>query len=303
MKAGYEEYRKKFFPDPVNPIVEASRNYRFEASHQPASMPDVYGTKESGLHGHNFELEVFTKFPTSESTGLSVDLNDIDYLVENVISSLDHRNLIPDYFQAHYPITHEFILDYLSHRILHPKECVNMIALSTDVSYNYKHQNGWGPHRVYTYGGIFMDSIIFSERSYQFSACHKLLNKDFPDDKNNELYGKCTRLHGHDYILSVTISGIPNKTTGVVIPYKQLDKQIKKILKKIDGKVFSDLKMLEGKVATTENLLMVLWPRIKKIVDTKLKENEWSGRNVELHDITIQETARNFFTYKGENSE
>ena len=283
--------------------VKASRIYRFEASHQPASMPDVYGKKETRLHGHNFQVEIFTTGETCPTTGLSVNLNDLDYFVENVINRLDHRSLLPRYFSSVYPITHEFLLSYLSREILNARQEVFMISLETDVCVSSSNSKGWAPHRVYTHGGVFMESIVFSERTYQFSANHQLLRDDLSEIENNKIYGKCTRLHGHDYILFVTIEGIPNRNTGVVVPYKKMDKCINKVIKKIDGETLSEHKWLKGKVATTENLLMALWPRIEEAVETELADLETSGERVSLNEITIQETSRNYFTYKGEKAE
>ena len=82
-----------------------------------------------------------------------------------------------------------------------------------------------------------------------------------------------------------------------------MDKCVKKILKKIDGTVLTDHKLLKGKVATTENIIMALWPLAEKMVLEELSPDKASGRNVKISEITIQETARNYFTYKGEANE
>ena len=285
----------------MNQAVEACRLYRFEASHGCWGLLDTVGSKESKIHGHNFEVQLITADQIQKSTGLSIDLNKLDNEVERVIKTLDHRNLTDLYFNRKISVTHEFLVNYLSEKLLSPNESVTMIALTTDVSAIYPSEVGWAPHSVYTYGGVFMKHKMFSERSYQFSASHNLTDENLSEEKNNSLYGKCTRLHGHDYILSVTISGIPNINTGVIFPYTKMDSMMNEIIKKIDGYVLSNHELLQGKVATSENILMALWPIIEEQVSNYLAFQISSGSELKLYEITLQETARNFFTYRGNN--
>jgi 6-pyruvoyltetrahydropterin/6-carboxytetrahydropterin synthase len=54
---------------------------------------EVFG-KCSGMHGHNYTLEVQVKGPVREETGMVIDFADLNKLVErNVLSNLDHKDL------------------------------------------------------------------------------------------------------------------------------------------------------------------------------------------------------------------
>ena len=283
----------------IDPTVGASRSYRFEASHTSGLDPSILGIKESKIHGHNFKLEVNTVNRTLKNTGLSVDLNDLDEFVNKITKGLDHKNLTSEYFDLDLPITHEFLTCYISDRILSALEYVKMISLTTGVEACYPSKNGWSPHKVYTYGGIFMKHKIYSERSYQFSASHKLYNNRLSQEKNNKLYGKCTNLHGHDYTLFVTVSGIPNRKTGLIVSYRKLDRIVNQIIKKLDCKILGDCGFLKGIIPTSENIIMAIWKELKDKIDTRLVGTPSSGYDIELHEITLQETSRNFFTYRG----
>jgi 6-pyruvoyltetrahydropterin/6-carboxytetrahydropterin synthase len=44
-------------------------------------------------------------------------------------------------------------------------------------------------------------------RRESFSAAHQLCDPDLSDDENRRLFGKCTHLHGHNYVLEVVVAG------------------------------------------------------------------------------------------------
>ena len=61
-------------------------------------------------------------------------------------------------------------------------------------------------------------------RKAHFNAAHKLYRPDWSDDKNNEVFGKCSNknFHGHNYELIVDVRGEVDLVTGVVIDLKEL---------------------------------------------------------------------------------
>ena len=68
---------------------------------------------------------------------------------------------------------------------------------------------------------IFMETIFVTRRA-RFCAAHRL--------DNRELFGKCENVHGHNYVLFVTVSGEvttvreidPAKTTTFDSPFNSL---------------------------------------------------------------------------------
>ena len=54
-------------------------------------------------------------------------------------------------------------------------------------------------------------------RVYHFSAAHCLGNPALSAADNATLYGPCSRPHGHNYYLEVTVAGVPDPLTGFAV--------------------------------------------------------------------------------------
>lgn len=66
------------------------RLFKFEAAHQ---LPKYKG-KCQKFHGHSYRLIVSLKLPVDSETGLSMDFQEIQKVVEQaVITRMDHQNL------------------------------------------------------------------------------------------------------------------------------------------------------------------------------------------------------------------
>lgn len=82
--------------------IELGRRYRFAASHRlhSAQLSDqenhrIYGKCNNPYgHGHNYLVEVRFSGPIETTTGMIVNLADLDiYVNERVIEPFDHRSL------------------------------------------------------------------------------------------------------------------------------------------------------------------------------------------------------------------
>ena len=138
--------------------------------------------------------------------------------------------------------------------------------------------------------------MIYVSRTEHFNAAHKLHNPNWSMAKNQEVFGPCanTNWHGHNYELIVTVKGNPDPDTGFVIDLKKLSTLIREsIISKVDHKNLNmDVAFMEGKLASTENLIIEFWnilaPQIEKI------------SNAKLHSLKLYETPRNYVEYFGE---
>ena len=56
-------------------------------------------------------------------------------------------------------------------------------------------------------------------RKAHFNAAHRLYRKDWTEDKNMEVFGKCSfpNFHGHNYEIIVSVTGEIDEQTGFVI--------------------------------------------------------------------------------------
>ncbi|HMI07426.1 MAG TPA: 6-carboxytetrahydropterin synthase, partial [Flavobacterium sp.] len=61
-------------------------------------------------------------------------------------------------------------------------------------------------------------------RKAHFNAAHRLYRKDWSFEKNDAVFGKCNNanFHGHNYELTVSVTGEIDPETGYVIDIKEL---------------------------------------------------------------------------------
>ena len=129
-------------------------------------------------------------------------------------------------------------------------------------------------------------------RSAHFNAAHRLYRKDWTEEQNNAVFGKCNNpnYHGHNYELIVGITGEIDPETGYVIDIKILKDIIADEVEtpfdhknlNLDVPEFADLN------PTAENIAVVIWNRIRRRID--------AGMEIE---VVLYETPRNFVTYRG----
>ncbi|SHI70412.1 6-pyruvoyl trahydropterin synthase family protein [Flavobacterium terrae] len=129
-------------------------------------------------------------------------------------------------------------------------------------------------------------------RKAHFNAAHRLYRKDWSDEKNQLVFGKCNNpnFHGHNYELIVSVTGNIDPETGYVIDIKILaDIIFEEVESQFDHKNLNlDVPDFENLNPTAENIVVVIWNKIK----ARLKVDQ------DL-EVTLYETPRNFVTYKG----
>lgn len=136
--------------------------------------------------------------------------------------------------------------------------------------------------------------MIHITRREHFNAAHRLFREDFSDEKNLEVFGKCSNpnWHGHNYILYVTVKGDVNPETGFVINLKVLSRIInEKVIDKLDHKNINiEVDFMQGKLASTENLAISIWDELELPIRSV---------GAELHCVKLMETEKNIVEYYG----
>ncbi len=129
-------------------------------------------------------------------------------------------------------------------------------------------------------------------RKSHFNAAHRLHRKDWDEEKNREVFGKCAlpNFHGHNYELTVSVTGEIDPATGFVINLDDLKQIIKdEVEDYLDHKNLNlDIPEFKNLNPTAENIVVLIWNRIRKHLsgDKQL-------------EVTLYETPRNFVTYRG----
>ena len=137
--------------------------------------------------------------------------------------------------------------------------------------------------------------MIYLTRRERFNAAHRLYRKEWSDEKNFEIFGKCSNpnWHGHNYELFVTVKGKPDPETGFVADLSAIGKIIKQeVIIHLDHKNLNlDTPFMKGKMTTTEILAIEIW---------KALEDKINIIGAKLHCVKVQETENNTIEYYGE---
>ncbi len=136
--------------------------------------------------------------------------------------------------------------------------------------------------------------MIYITRKESFNAAHQLYNSKWSKEKNSEVFGLCSNIHGHNWELYVTVKGEINEEIGYVMDLKDLSRIMKQeIVDKVDHTFLNtDVDFLRGKLPTTEVFAVEIWKILQPIIP-----NYCNGT---LHVIKLVETAKHFVEYYGE---
>ena len=111
---------------------------------------------------------------------------------------------------------------------------------------------------------------------FKFDSAHKLLNYN----------GACENIHGHTYILEVSLKGEKNDN-GLVIDFVEVKKIVELlVISKLDHTNLNDI----INQPTAENILEWIWDKISP---------EFSKKSVELFELKLFEGPNSFAAYRG----
>ena len=129
-------------------------------------------------------------------------------------------------------------------------------------------------------------------RKAHFNAAHRLYRKDWSDEKNFEVFNKCSNpnFHGHNYELIVSLTGEIDNETGYVFDLGILKNHIKSEIEDAFDHKNLNLEVPEFKDLnpTAENICVVTYQKLRNLLPT----------NLDL-EVTLYETPRNFVSYSG----
>ena len=129
-------------------------------------------------------------------------------------------------------------------------------------------------------------------RNEHFNAAHRLHNSAWSDEQNQRVFGKCNNpnYHGHNYNLTVRLTGTVDPETGYVYDTKRLSDLIKReVLTRYDHQNLNlDTEEFRTLNPTAENLAVVIWQRLRQHLTADLALS-----------VTLYETDRNFVEYHG----
>lgn len=135
--------------------------------------------------------------------------------------------------------------------------------------------------------------MIHITRRETFNAAHNLFNPAWSVEKNFEVFGPCSRVHGHNWELFVTVAGEVNPEIGYVMDLKILRDVLREhIISKLDHMYINqDVAFMKDILPSTENVAIGIW----NIIEPILKKDH----GVKLYKLKLTETANHFVEYYG----
>lgn len=135
----------------------------------------------------------------------------------------------------------------------------------------------------------------FITKQFKFCAAHKYWNDNWDEKKNLEIFEDDVKVHGHNYMLDITIKGSANSESGFIINISELKKIVNdKVLKYLDhSEIQKDISWFHDKQPSTENLVIFIWDQICDNIP---------GDGL-LYKIKLRETPSIFTEYYGPNGE
>lgn len=129
-------------------------------------------------------------------------------------------------------------------------------------------------------------------RKAHFNAAHRLYRKEWNQEQNESVFGKCANphYHGHNYELIVHVTGTIDPETGYVIDMKILKDLIQQEVEEaFDHKNLNEeVEDFFSLIPTAENIAVVIYKKLRPHLVT---EQDLS--------ITLYETPRNYVTFSG----
>lgn len=113
-------------------------------------------------------------------------------------------------------------------------------------------------------------------REFTFDAAQSI--PTFPEGH------KCRRVHGHGFVLHVSVTGQVNRETGLFYDHAEIATVVKPLVEELDHSYLNEITGLEN--PTMENMCIWFWEKLKP---------QLPG----LSEIRLFETARAWCRYQG----
>lgn len=135
--------------------------------------------------------------------------------------------------------------------------------------------------------------MVYLTRRTTFNAAHRLWSSALTEEENFAIYDKCANPngHGHNYVLEVTVRGMPDPRTGMILNLTELKQAVNEhVIEWVDHKHLNyDVPWLEGCIPTTEVLVVKFWERLVDVFPEGM-----------LYEVKLHETENNTASYRGD---
>ena len=129
-------------------------------------------------------------------------------------------------------------------------------------------------------------------QKFEFSASHRLFNRDCDDAENRRIFGKCSNPngHGHNYELQVTLVGDADRVGGVLKNLPDFERIVgETVIERFDHKNLNlDLSEFADVIPSVENIARVIY---------RLLRPRFADAGARLAAVTVWETPKTWCEY------
>lgn len=265
-------------------MLKLARNIRFSINpflEDSGLGANSYCSKPCG-EGYSLYFGLWVKLfgPVGEDTGFVVNVVEIDRQVRNSVIPL-FIGRISNSFRQNEHVTISALIDIL-------KESWGQLAGSfgeADVEGLVLELN---PLRKIAIDAEDSKVYYLSEK-FEFAATHKLWNDKFSDEKNLEVFGKCSNAagHGHNYVVEVTVERPVSEEEFGIGAFEQVVED--EFLSLFDHKNLNiEVPEFRELNPTVENIARVVWDRLNGKFGSE-----------KLSTVTVWENDKTYCTYSG----
>ena len=128
--------------------------------------------------------------------------------------------------------------------------------------------------------------MISVAKKFEFAAAHQLWNPAWSQERNEEVFEKCARRHGHNYTLQVEVAGPVDDETGMVMNVSTLSDLVKsEIIAELDHRdLNTDVPWFKERQPTVENITEYIGMKLMPVI-------ERDHPMLTLRKLTLWETA------------
>jgi 6-pyruvoyltetrahydropterin/6-carboxytetrahydropterin synthase len=160
-----------------------------------------------------------------------------------------------------------------------PGASVEQLALSLSAFLSLTHRTEESP-------------MLRLSQKFEFSASHRLFNRDCDDAENRRIFGKCSNPngHGHNYELQVTLAGDGNSVAGVLKNLPDFERIVgEAVIERFDHKNLNlDVPEFADIIPSVENIARVIYCLLRP---------RFADAGAKLAAVTVWETPKTWCEY------
>lgn len=132
-------------------------------------------------------------------------------------------------------------------------------------------------------------------KSKKFEAAHTIPGHKNPDGSE----GKCARLHGHSYEVTVHMSSDILDALDMVLDYSYLGEALGGFVNRVDHTYLNENDLFTDMIPTAEIISLVAYNYVKEYLSNKIAWASMGGRGVTLDWVRVKETQDTEAYYYG----